>query len=214
MQHFPPHFDRLPELPGILPPVRVAACGAADCVRCQTGRGGFQFPWIGPYTRRAVLVDPGVGPQQAWAQVSASQDRSSEEEVLQAWPGLTIDDVLPTHVNRLVCVIAEQEQQEHPRLASAADLWRAWRLWQQGERRWRETAYEPVASREVAIHDPVARSGRTLWMWLGSLEANIQTMYLPCGACGFQQCFAAECVTASCASTAADRAALVTLGKL
>ena len=44
IQHFPPHFDRMPELPGVLPPVRVAACVAANCARCEAGRGGFQFP--------------------------------------------------------------------------------------------------------------------------------------------------------------------------
>ena len=144
------------------------------------GRRGFQLRWIGPYARRAILVAPGVDPQQAWARVSASRDRLSEDEVLQAWSGLSIDDVLPTHVNGLVGVLAEQEQREHPRLASAADLWRAWRLWHRGERRWREPAYEPVASREMAIHDTVARSGRTLWMWLGSLEASIKRcLWLP-----------------------------------
>ena len=41
VQHVPLHFDRIPELPGTLPPLRVAACVAADCARCQAGRGGF-----------------------------------------------------------------------------------------------------------------------------------------------------------------------------
>ena len=63
IQHFPPHFDRMPELPGVLPPVRVAACVAANCARCEAGRGGFQFPWIGTFTRRDVLVEAGIPPQ-------------------------------------------------------------------------------------------------------------------------------------------------------
>ena len=71
IQYFPPHFDRMPELPGVLPPVRVAACVAANCARCEAGRGGFQFPWIGTFTRRDVLVEAGIPPQVAWARVSA-----------------------------------------------------------------------------------------------------------------------------------------------
>ena len=63
IQHFPPRFDRMPELPGVLPPVRVAACVAANCARCEAGRGGFQFPWIGAFTRRDVLVEAGIPPQ-------------------------------------------------------------------------------------------------------------------------------------------------------
>ena len=63
IQHLPPHFDRMPELPGVLPPVRVAACVAANCARCEAGRGGFQFPWIGTFTRRDVLVEAGIPPQ-------------------------------------------------------------------------------------------------------------------------------------------------------
>ena len=45
IQHPPPRFERVPELPGYLPPVRLAACVATDCRRCREGRGGFQFPF-------------------------------------------------------------------------------------------------------------------------------------------------------------------------
>ena len=185
IQHFPPHFDRMPELPGVLPPVRVAACVAANCARCEAGRGGFQFPWVGTFTRRDVLVEAGIPPQVAWARVSACGECLSAEEVRQASSGLTVDDVAPSHVNRLVAVLADQQERGNPRLATADDLWQVWRIWQQGERRWREPAYEPVAGREAAISDPVARAGRTLWFWLGSLEAGLENLYSPCAACGF-----------------------------
>ena len=86
--HFPPHFDRMPELPGI-------------CRRCESQRvwprtvlavrpvgGGFQFPWIGTYTKRSVLVEAGMHPQLAWARVSSCAERLTQAEVLQAWSGL------------------------------------------------------------------------------------------------------------------------------
>ena len=110
IQHFPPHFDRMPELPGVLPPVRVAACVAANCARCEAGRGGFQFPWIGTFTRRDVLVEAGIPPQVAWARVSACSECLSAEEVRQASSGLTVDDVAPSHINRLVAVLADQQE--------------------------------------------------------------------------------------------------------
>ena len=169
IQHFPPHFDRMPELPGVLPPVRVAACVAANCARCEAGRGGFQFPWIGTFTRRDVLVEAGIPPQVAWARVSACSACLSAEEVRQASSDLTVDDV---------AVLADQQERGNPRLATADDLWQVWRTWQRGERRWREPAYEPVAGRETAIRDPVARAGRTLWFWLGSIVAALTRLAL------------------------------------
>ena len=168
-------------LTGVLPPVRVAACVAANCARCEAGRGGFQFPWIGTFIRRDVLVEAGIPPQVAWARVSACSACFSAEEVRQASSGLTVDDVAPSHINRLVAVLAEQQERGNPRLATADDLWQVWRTWQRGERRWREPAYEPVA----AIRDPVARAGRTLWFWLGSIEAGLENLYSPCATCGF-----------------------------
>ena len=153
--------------------------------RCEAGKGGFQLPWVGTFTRRDVLVEAGIPPQVAWARVSACGECLSAEEVRQASSGLTVDDVAPSHVNRLVAVLADQQERGNPRLATANDLWQVWRIWQQGERRWREPAYEPVAGREAAISDPVARAGRTLWFWLGSLEAGLENLYSPCAACGF-----------------------------
>ena len=53
--------------PGMLPPIRRVPCTATNCERCQTGRGGFQFPFVGCWMRRAVVVQDGiVSPQAAW----------------------------------------------------------------------------------------------------------------------------------------------------
>ena len=144
IQHFPPHFDRMPELPGVLPPVRVAACVAANCARCEAGRGGFQFPWIGTFTRRDVLVEAGIPPQVAWARVSACSACLSAEEVRQASSDLTVDDVAPSHINRLVAVLADQQERQpmifgkcggHGNEASAAGGSQHMSPWQGGRQR-------------------------------------------------------------------------------
>ena len=47
------------------------------CPRCDQGRGGFVFPWVGIWKRRGTTVPPGFTPQQAWdrhARLDASMD--------------------------------------------------------------------------------------------------------------------------------------------
>ena len=156
LQNFPPRFDRIPELPGVLPPVRVAACVAANCARCEAGRGGFQFPWIGTFTRRDVLVEAGVP---AWARVSACTAylcvRPPPALRSTMWRRATSTDWWPLWRTSKSGATRGWLQ------PMIFDLWRVWRTWQRGERRWREPAKEPVAGREAAIRDAVARKGRT-----------------------------------------------------
>ena len=134
------------------------------------------------------------------------------EEVRQASSDLTVDDVAPSHINRLVAVLADQQERGNPRLATADDFWQVWRTWQRGERRWREPAYEP--GRETAIRDPVARAGRTLWFWLGSIEAGLENLYSPCAAVDSPLCSCATYATASCALIAPGHAELAALSRL
>ncbi|CAE7271839.1 unnamed protein product [Symbiodinium natans] len=112
IQHFPPHFDRIPELPGVLPPVR-------DCRCCQEGQDGFQFPWIGAYPRQAAL-----------------------DEVLE----------------------------DHERLATAEDLRRVWRLWQQGNSVGgsRPTPAGAVCAKSAVGHAPTVMLSRLALALLGA----------------------------------------------
>ena len=45
-----------------LPPLRRMPCCQNHCFRCENRRGGFQFPFIGIWTRRAVLSRRGATP--------------------------------------------------------------------------------------------------------------------------------------------------------
>ena len=168
---FPRTLTGCPSCQAFSPPVRVAACVAANCARCEAGRGGFQFPWIGTFFRRDALVEAGIPTQVAWARVSACGECLSAEEVRQASSGLTVDDVAPSDINRLVAVLVDQQERGNPRLATADDLWQV------------NKASDAGGNRH--IRDPVARAGRTLWFWLGSVEAGLENLYSPCAACGF-----------------------------
>ena len=46
-------------------PVHRVVCTQAGCARCEAGRGGYQFRFLGLWTRRAVLVPSGMGFQEA-----------------------------------------------------------------------------------------------------------------------------------------------------
>ena len=39
-----------------LPPLEECPCTISPCPRCEQGRGGFRFPWLGIWTRRSVLA--------------------------------------------------------------------------------------------------------------------------------------------------------------
>ena len=49
-----------------LPAMRRITCSEVGCAQCEQQRGGFRFPWLGVWTRRFAVVQPGVSPQEAW----------------------------------------------------------------------------------------------------------------------------------------------------
>ena len=197
IQHFPPHFDRMPELPGVLPPVRVAACVAANCAVVRREGAGSSSRGSGPLPDGMCW----------WRPV-----------YLRRWHGLEL--VPAAHAFQLrKCV--------RPRPTSRLTMWRRatsidwWRCWQNSRRGatrvWLQPMIfgkcgghgneasgaggspEPVAGRETAIRDAVARAGRALWFWLGSIEAASRTSILLAQPVDSPLCSCATYATASCA---------------
>ena len=75
-EHMPPS-SRPGDGPAGFPPMRISICPKSVCPRCDQGRGGFVFPWVGIWNRRGTIVPPGFTPQQAWdrhARLDASMD--------------------------------------------------------------------------------------------------------------------------------------------
>ena len=52
---------------GEIPHLQFAPCIDAQCARCDGSLGGFKFPFIGTWCRRAVLVQEGASAEEAWA---------------------------------------------------------------------------------------------------------------------------------------------------
>ena len=60
-----------------MPPSTRPGDGPSVCPRCDQGRGGYLFPWIGIWNHRGTVVPSGLTPQQAWdrhARLEASMD--------------------------------------------------------------------------------------------------------------------------------------------
>ncbi|CAE7241463.1 clpC [Symbiodinium natans] len=180
IQHYPPletDVPRVPELPGLLPPVRQVPCTSIPCARCDCSRGGFQFPYVAVEFNAGVLVKDGRSAAGAWEDFHRCGHRLGIAEVLCLQSGLLVEDILPPNAAKLIKVVQTQTGAGG---ATPRDLWRAWRSWHGGQRRWRDPCWEPVASREEGRADEMARSGRSLWHWLGAVEAGYSPLFSPC----------------------------------
>ena len=86
---------------------------------------------------------------------------------------------------------------------SINELFAAWRIWQLGDRVWRDPYLGPVPSREVALLDARARGCRALWSWLGAWESG-ETIHHSCQSCGYStplfctRCFRFQCSECPC----------------
>ena len=55
VRHLPPPEEEPLQTPG-MEPMAVTVCTTIGCRRCEGLHGGYQFPWIGRWTRSGVLV--------------------------------------------------------------------------------------------------------------------------------------------------------------
>ena len=156
----------IPELPGVC---RVP-CMESPCMRCDTRGGGFQFPFVGIWTRTAVLARAGDTAQSVWERYHAGEDTFELLALQRVASGVTRAQLLPRHVNGALA-----------RLALCCDgitmqeLFELWRAWQHGS--W--TACGGV----VWINDEYRRAGAALRCILGAVEAEVDWIPGPCRLC-------------------------------
>ena len=75
-EHMPPS-TRPGDGPAGFPSMRISVFPKSVRPRCDQGRGGYAFPWVGIWNRRGTIVPSGFTPQQAWdrhARLDASMD--------------------------------------------------------------------------------------------------------------------------------------------
>ena len=94
--------------------------------------GGYQFPLIGIFSRRSVVVAPGTSPSAAWEHYHGHAATLSGMQVLGLASGLWPTDLLPDHANRVVQHV--RRRRRHARGVTPEQLWKLWRSGHQGQR--------------------------------------------------------------------------------
>ncbi|CAE7222905.1 unnamed protein product [Symbiodinium sp. CCMP2592] len=193
--HFPAPLDIVPSLriDGRFVPLRRIACVASPCPRCEDARGGFQFPWLGPWAVRATVVPDGWHPDDARTRFYECDTMFTDEELTLHGSAITMRDMLTATMARVLYMAEINTLHDLPG-ASLASVLDTWRQWQQGQRRWRDPSLgaDEVPTAMEAFADPIVRHRRALIFWLfhagnpehdpGSLRAMWRLLLLVC--CG------------------------------
>ena len=113
-----------------MPPIRRIPCAEVPCTRCERRLGGFRFPWVGTWTRRAVVVQAGVAAWDAYHANPATFDLLGLQMVRSP---LDREAISPAHLDRLFTRLA-YDRDGIPWSHVVAIFW----IWQAGRGAWRE----------------------------------------------------------------------------
>ena len=144
--------------------------------------GTAQLSWLCPGVTRGLRGNPTMI---AWAMLI--------EPLRTHW---TARDFAPDNIFGLVAFIEHNAES----MVDLAELWDVWRTWQSPRRGWRDPSMVPIPADLVAWRAPRARAVRSLWGWLGAMEAGEEPLP-PCKACGLptpelcERCFSSVCRT-------------------
>ena len=158
-----------------LPAMRRVACAEQDCRRCNGRLGGYQFPWIGTWTKLSAMVQDGDTPERAWFRYYDHQQPMDLLALERLASGYVLADLVPPVGDDLVVFSSEA-----PGCASMEHLCEAFRGWQQGHLLWRDPLVA-VPGRREALGSERHRAQRSLAGWLLHLqEGNGHYLEAPC----------------------------------
>ena len=124
-----------------MPPLRRIPCTEVPCSRCERRLGGLRFPWVGTWTRRAVVVQTGATPQSAWDAYHANPATFDLLGLQMVRSPLDREAISPAHVDRLFTRLA-YDRDGIPWSHAVA----VFRIWQAGRRAWREPTRQASTS--------------------------------------------------------------------
>ena len=145
-------------------PLRRFVCVAPECRRCNQGVGGFQFPFLGPWSRELVCPDLGLSGYEARRALATCRTVMSQEQRVQRSSGVLVTDLIPPPIWRVVFA-AELNSLRDRAGARIHEVLAACRCWQQGELLWKDPLVD-VPEAEAVFLDPVDRSQRALAAWV------------------------------------------------
>ena len=162
-----------------LPPMRRIPCCVEDCARCREHRGGFRFPWLGVWSRRSLVVQPGMSPADAWMALRERQELMDIMLVEVYASGFYLRDLMPVAWDGLVSRAVEA-----PGCARVSTVFRMFRQWQLGHELWRDPATS-MATRAEARRSDRGRAQRAMAEWL-EFVVDYPDLHIPatCALCG------------------------------
>lgn len=175
-QHLPVPDENPRDIEG-LPPLPKAVCSLAGCMRCESQRGGFHFPWLGVWCKRAVVPRDDATVAEAFQDLDSDPNYMDALQLQMYGSGCTVEHFLPPAWHNVFVRAANEVG-----CASRSEVFARWRDWQVGHAVWREPVQAVTPSREQAWEDLRKRGQRALVGWW-TADAND---YLPrsCIACG------------------------------
>ena len=179
IKHLPIGEPTLAQVQG-MPPMRWTVCCQAECVRCEHHRGGYQFPWIGIWTKPGTLVQHGASAVEAWQRYGEIDGTMDLLQVNMVASGLQADDLCPRPWFSTL-------QLASPSLGCATleAVVLQWRTWQCGSQTWINPAsdrqLEPLAA--LAEKRQVARRALEGWLALARLHPR-ECLSPACLGCG------------------------------
>ncbi len=199
VRHLPPPEDEPLQFPS-LGPLTVSVCTSPECRRCDEYRGGFQFPWIGRWTRSGTLVHEGVNPQAAWEALDRSRTLLDVVQLQMHGSGISARQMVPAAWSAVL-----QRCQKLPGCASKLEVYTCWRDWQLGSKVWIDPFATPLPTWAEGRSNRRARAQRALCDWLDWDPAYL----VPCSC---QRCgqgtrnICADCFMAICPECEAEAA--------
>ena len=167
------------DIPG-LPPIRKVVCTSTECRRCNLHLGGYTFPFLGLWSKRATVVVPGVGPDAAWEAYHAGMGRMDRMLCEVYGSGMEVADACPVLWDRTLARARDA-------FGSAA-LFRVrchWWVWQKDSTWWIDPARGRLPGRGEGQLDVRAKAHRALWSWMASTSRGATSALAgACEACG------------------------------
>lgn len=197
VQHIP-----VPDIPvldgGQLGSMATVVCTEAGCQRCREQRGGYRFPWLGLWSRQAVLRRPTADPPAAWQEWSDCATRLDRIQLAMHSSGLQRQDFLPPEWQEVI-----SRASRFPGCAPLGFVYKVWRTWQLGSPTWVDPFAVPAPSRSEALASDWSRAHRSMLAWLDAdPEFLLPRTCIVCGDASRNVC--GDCLDAVCLDCVAN----------
>ena len=93
-QHIPVPDENPRDIEG-LPPLPKAVCSLAGCMRCESRRGGFHFPWLGVWCKRTVVPRDDATVAEAFQDLDSDPNYMDALQLQMYGSGCTVEHFLP-----------------------------------------------------------------------------------------------------------------------